>query len=157
MRWLAYLHFVHGSDIKCALTWSRLNMCAVNEKLASLIKEGGVPHSLRARLWPRLCGATKMRAASKRSYAQILARANEETIAERAQIERDILRTAPTNRCFSKVGFSNGARGLISILLVLFIGKQKYFLGQRARCSGASSRAHRSRLYVQRHRLLPGW
>lgn len=57
---------------------------------------------MRAFLWPRFSGATLQRNSSSYRYEQICQEADNEILACVTQIERDLLRTLPNNRCFSK-------------------------------------------------------
>ncbi|KAI6187571.1 RUN and TBC1 domain-containing protein 3 [Aphelenchoides besseyi] len=130
MKWLAHLQFKH-SKLDSELTWNNLNVNAINDaKTTELIKEGGIPHSMRAFLWPRFCSATTRRKASNYGYPQIVAEASEEAMIECTQIERDLLRTLPNNRCFSK----DNAPGIAALRRVLTA--LAYFYPELGYCQG---------------------
>lgn len=43
-----------------------------SEKLAQLVRQGGVAHSLRARIWPRLCTAATKRSEATVTYRDLV-------------------------------------------------------------------------------------
>ena len=61
---------------------------------------GGVPHSLRHLLWPRLLNTHKTRDKSPLSYQEILSQCSNKSSPTNIQIEKDLLRTLPANICF---------------------------------------------------------
>lgn len=70
-------------------------------RLGCLAREG-VPHSLRHQLWPRLLRVNQLREKYGASYQDILSRCDNRSSPTNVQIEKDLLRTLPTNICFSK-------------------------------------------------------
>lgn len=63
----------------------------------------GIPHGMRPQLWMRLSGALQKKKNSELSYREIVKNSsNDETIAAK-QIEKDLLRTMPSNACFANV------------------------------------------------------
>ncbi|VDN31564.1 unnamed protein product [Gongylonema pulchrum] len=92
MRWIALLEFAHD-DVKEELTWSKVDVEKLDrEKILSLIHEVGIAHSLRPFLWPRFCGATKKKAASTFSYADVVKQCDNDKRSISAQIEKDLPR-----------------------------------------------------------------
>ncbi|XP_057412733.1 small G protein signaling modulator 3 isoform X4 [Balaenoptera acutorostrata] len=103
LRWQAHLEFTHNHDVG-DLTWDKIAISLPrSEKLRSLVL-AGVPHSMRPQLWMRLSGALQKKRNSELSYREIVKdSANDETVAAKQQIEKDLLRTMPSNACFAHV------------------------------------------------------
>lgn len=98
MKWLAHLQF-KNSNLDKELTWGNVDVKSLyNNKTTDLIKEAGIPHSMRAYLWPRFCEATVSRNSNSYRYEQICQEADAEILSATTQIERDLLRTLPNNR-----------------------------------------------------------
>ena len=119
----------------------------MSSRLEALV-EDGVPHSLRPQLWPRLLRSEARREKSQLSYRDILAECRERNSSTNLQIEKDLLRTLPTNLCFSSlqsvgvprlrrvlqavahhlpdVGYCQGM-GMIAGTLLLFCGEEDVF------------------------------
>ncbi|CAI5454719.1 unnamed protein product [Caenorhabditis angaria] len=103
-------------DIKQDLKWSNIKGEDLkNENFEKLLKEGGIPHSMRPFLWPRLCGATKKQKDAKYTYESVLRQCAQDKPSVGVQIERDLLRTLPNNICFWKKN-SHGVEALRRIL-----------------------------------------
>ncbi|XP_010610711.1 small G protein signaling modulator 3 [Fukomys damarensis] len=102
LRWQAHLEFTHNHDVG-DLTWDKIAVSLPrSEKLRSLVL-AGIPHSMRPQLWMRLSGALQKKRNSDLSYREIVKNSsNDETIAAK-QIEKDLLRTMPSNACFANV------------------------------------------------------
>ncbi|EHB02235.1 Small G protein signaling modulator 3, partial [Heterocephalus glaber] len=102
LRWQAPLEFTHNHDVG-DLTWDKIAVSLPrSEKLRSLVL-AGIPHSMRPQLWMRLSGALQKKRNSELSYREIVKNSsNDETIAAK-QIEKDLLRTMPSNACFANV------------------------------------------------------
>nr|KAF6453777.1 small G protein signaling modulator 3 [Molossus molossus] len=100
LRWQAHLEFTHNHDVG-DLTWDKIaTSLPRSEKLRSLVL-AGIPHSMRPQLWMRLSGALQKKNNSELSYREIVKNSsNDETIAAK-QIEKDLLRTMPSNACFA--------------------------------------------------------
>uniref|UniRef100_UPI00358E8A98 small G protein signaling modulator 3 isoform X2 n=1 Tax=Myxine glutinosa TaxID=7769 RepID=UPI00358E8A98 len=100
LRWQAYLEFTHNHDVG-DLTWDKIS-CSLprSEKLRSLAL-GGIPHSMRPQLWIRLSGALQKKKNSETSYREIVKGSSDDSTVTAKQIEKDILRTMPSNACFS--------------------------------------------------------
>ncbi|XP_027971397.1 small G protein signaling modulator 3 isoform X2 [Eumetopias jubatus] len=103
LRWQAHLEFTHNHDVG-DLTWDKVAVSLPrSEKLRSLVL-AGIPHSMRPQLWMRLSGALQKKRNSELSYREVVKNSsNDETIAAK-QIEKDLLRTMPSNACFANVG-----------------------------------------------------
>ncbi|XP_036064884.1 small G protein signaling modulator 3 isoform X1 [Onychomys torridus] len=102
LRWQAHLEFTHNHDVG-DLTWDKIAASLPrSEKLRSLVL-AGIPHGMRPQLWMRLSGALQKKNNSELSYREIVKNSsNDETIAAK-QIEKDLLRTMPSNACFANV------------------------------------------------------
>lgn len=102
LRWQAHLEFTHNHDVG-DLTWDKIAVSLPrSEKLRSLVL-AGIPHGMRPQLWMRLSGALQKKKNSELSYREIIKNSsNDETIAAK-QIEKDLLRTMPSNACFANV------------------------------------------------------
>ncbi|KAL1767691.1 small G protein signaling modulator 3 isoform X1 [Sigmodon hispidus] len=102
LRWQAHLEFTHNHDVG-DLTWDKIAVSLPrSEKLRSLVL-AGIPHGMRPQLWMRLSGALQKKKNSELSYREIVKNSsNDETIAAK-QIEKDLLRTMPSNACFANV------------------------------------------------------
>ncbi|XP_058287788.1 small G protein signaling modulator 3 isoform X7 [Hylobates moloch] len=103
LRWQAHLEFTHNHDVG-DLTWDKIAVSLPrSEKLRSLVL-AGIPHGMRPQLWMRLSGALQKKRNSELSYREIVKNSsNDETIAAK-QIEKDLLRTMPSNACFASMG-----------------------------------------------------
>ncbi|KAM4837608.1 small G protein signaling modulator 3 isoform X1 [Urocitellus parryii] len=102
LRWQAHLEFTHNHDVG-DLTWDKIAVSLPrSEKLRSLVL-AGIPHGMRPQLWMRLSGALQKKSNSELSYREIVKNSsNDETVAAK-QIEKDLLRTMPSNACFANV------------------------------------------------------
>ncbi|XP_016043775.1 small G protein signaling modulator 3 isoform X2 [Erinaceus europaeus] len=102
LRWQAHLEFTHNHDVG-DLTWDKIAVSLPrSEKLRSLVL-AGIPHSMRPQLWMRLSGALQKKKNSELSYREVVKNSsNDETLAAK-QIEKDLLRTMPSNACFANV------------------------------------------------------
>ncbi|XP_023077683.1 small G protein signaling modulator 3 isoform X1 [Piliocolobus tephrosceles] len=103
LRWQAHLEFTHNHDVG-DLTWDKIAVSLPrSEKLRSLVL-AGIPHGMRPQLWMRLSGALQKKRSSELSYREIVKNSsNDETLAAK-QIEKDLLRTMPSNACFASMG-----------------------------------------------------
>ena len=70
-------------------------------RLERLVRTG-IPHSLRPRLWPRLLNCAARQERVGRSYPELLAAGPGPASPTAQQIEKDLLRTLPTNFCFRR-------------------------------------------------------
>ncbi|KAI5741283.1 hypothetical protein M8J76_012159 [Diaphorina citri] len=123
LQWVAYLEFNSssanspGKEESEALTWDNLGVISRTDKLRSMTRQG-IPHSLRPQLWLRLSGALEKKALSKIKYQDIVKASSSDALAFAKQIEKDLLRTMPTNACFSTFS-STGVPRLRRILRAL--------------------------------------
>lgn len=147
LRWQAHLEFTHNHDVG-DLTWDKIDVSLPHsEKLRSLIL-AGIPHSMRPQLWMRLSGALQKKRNSEMSYRDIVKNSsNDETVSAK-QIEKDLLRTMPSNACFSnlnsigvprlrrilrglawlypEIGYCQGT-GMVAACLLLFLEEEDAF------------------------------
>ncbi|KAM9784336.1 small G protein signaling modulator 3 isoform 2-T7 [Syngnathus typhle] len=102
LRWQAHLEFTHNHTVG-DLTWELIApVLPRSERLRTLVL-GGVPHSMRPQLWMRLSGALQKKRTSEISYKEIIKNSSNEDTSTSKQIEKDLLRTMPTNVCFSNL------------------------------------------------------
>ncbi|OXB54454.1 hypothetical protein ASZ78_013511, partial [Callipepla squamata] len=147
LKWQAHLEFTHNHDVG-DLTWDKIEVTLPHsDKLRSLVL-AGIPHSMRPQLWMRLSGALQKKRNSEMSYRDIVKNSsNDETIAAK-QIEKDLLRTMPSNACFSnmnsigvprlrrilrglawlypEIGYCQGT-GMVAASLLLFLEEEDAF------------------------------
>uniref|UniRef100_A0A7N4P6N2 Small G protein signaling modulator 3 n=1 Tax=Sarcophilus harrisii TaxID=9305 RepID=A0A7N4P6N2_SARHA len=147
LRWQAHLEFTHNHDVG-DLTWDKIEMSLPrSDKLYSLVL-GGIPHSMRPQLWMRLSGALQKKRGSDTAYRDIVKNScDDETLAAK-QIEKDLLRTMPSNACFSAmnsvgvprlrrilrglawlypdIGYCQGT-GMVAACLLLFLEEEDAF------------------------------
>ncbi|XP_023574669.1 small G protein signaling modulator 3 isoform X2 [Octodon degus] len=147
LRWQAHLEFTHNHDVG-DLTWDKIAVSLPrSEKLRSLVL-AGIPHSMRPQLWMRLSGALQKKKNSELSYRETVKNSsNDETIAAK-QIEKDLLRTMPSNACFAtvnsigvprlrrvlralawlypEIGYCQGT-GMVAACLLLFLEEEDAF------------------------------
>lgn len=102
LQWIAYLEFSHSDEVG-ELTWDHVDVrLPRTDKLRSMVKVG-VPHSLRPQLWMRLSGALQKQQQSDISYREVVKASSNDALMTSKQIEKDLLRTMPTNACFSQL------------------------------------------------------
>ncbi|CAD6190513.1 unnamed protein product [Caenorhabditis auriculariae] len=102
MKFISMLQNMH-EDVKEELMWSHIHGKELRgDKFEELLKEGGIPHSMRPFLWARLTGATTKQRKAGYSYEEVLKQSALDKPSIGVQIERDLLRTMPTNICFWK-------------------------------------------------------
>ncbi|KAI1884490.1 hypothetical protein AGOR_G00226920 [Albula goreensis] len=102
LRWQAHLEFTHNHTVG-DLTWDLISPCLQrSERLRALVL-GGIPHSMRPQLWMRLSGALQKKRTSDISYREIIKNSSNDDTTAAKQIEKDLLRTMPTNACFSSL------------------------------------------------------
>ncbi|XP_041941545.1 small G protein signaling modulator 3 isoform X1 [Alosa sapidissima] len=102
LRWQAYLEFTHNHAVG-DLTWDGISPCLPRtDRLRSLVL-AGIPHSMRPQLWMRLSGALQKKRTSEMSYKELVKNSTTDDTTAAKQIEKDLLRTMPTNACFSSL------------------------------------------------------
>uniref|UniRef100_A0A3P9KYX2 RUN and TBC1 domain-containing protein 3 n=1 Tax=Oryzias latipes TaxID=8090 RepID=A0A3P9KYX2_ORYLA len=100
LRWQAHLEFTHNHTVG-DLTWDLIDpVLPRSERLRSLVL-GGIPHSMRPQLWMRLSGALQKKRTSEIAYKEIVKNSSNDDSSTSKQIEKDLLRTMPTNACFN--------------------------------------------------------
>lgn len=118
MKWLSLIEFTN-ENVQDDLVWRNVQIDRIREssKYWEMLRESGIPHSLRPFLWPRLCGATLKRQKSSCQYKEILERCFNDSTQQTmdSQIDKDLLRTLPNNFCFLKLE-RHGTQALRRIL-----------------------------------------
>ncbi|KAF0302191.1 Small G protein signaling modulator 3 [Amphibalanus amphitrite] len=117
LQWIAHLEFTHNSET-APMSWE--NMAPVlprTDKLRAMVR-GGVPHSLRPQIWLRMSGALRKKLQADMSYAEIVKVSSCDSLMCNRQIEKDLLRTLPSNVCFSSLS-SPGVPRLRHVLRAL--------------------------------------
>ena len=100
LMWIAYLEFTHNSEAG-DLTWDKVQPKLLRtDKLCNMVRSG-IPHSLRPQIWMRLSGALEKKTNSDVSYKEIVRASSNDHLMVSRQIEKDLLRTLPSNACFS--------------------------------------------------------
>ena len=94
------MEFTHNTEVG-DLTWDKVQPRLLRtEKLCNMVKSG-IPHSLRPQIWMRLSGALEKKLNSDVSYKEIVRASSNDHLMVSRQIEKDLLRTLPSNVCFS--------------------------------------------------------
>ncbi|XP_031417027.1 small G protein signaling modulator 3 isoform X2 [Clupea harengus] len=102
LRWQAYLEFSHNHTVG-DLTWELISPSLPRtDRLRSLVL-AGIPHTMRPQVWMRLSGALQKKRTSEMSYKEIVKNSSNDDTTAAKQIEKDLLRTMPTNACFSSL------------------------------------------------------
>ncbi|KAB7496892.1 Small G protein signaling modulator 3-like protein [Armadillidium nasatum] len=117
LKWIAYLEFSHSEEVG-ELTWDHVDVTLPRtEKLRSMVKKG-IPHSLRPHLWMRLSGALQKQIKSDIKYQDVVKASSNDALVTSKQIEKDLLKTMPSNACFSNFS-STGIPRLRRVLRAL--------------------------------------
>ncbi|XP_036614721.1 small G protein signaling modulator 3 isoform X1 [Trichosurus vulpecula] len=147
LKWQAHLEFTHNHDVG-DLTWDKIEVSlSRSDKLYSLVL-GGIPHSMRPQLWMRLSGALQKKHSSEMAYRDIVKNSSSDETMAAKQIEKDLLRTMPSNACFStmnsigvprlrrilrglawlypEIGYCQGT-GMVAACLLLFLEEDDAF------------------------------
>jgi hypothetical protein len=102
-----------------------------DSKIPLLLQQScGIPLSFRAQIWMCLSGSLRKKYQAKMSYADMLKQCNNDAQLYSKQIEKDLLRTLPTNACFMSMNASgiSRLRRILRAMAWLFPGKIKSFL-----------------------------
>ncbi|XP_078490665.1 small G protein signaling modulator 3 homolog [Ciona intestinalis] len=100
LQWEAHLEFTLNASVE-DFCWDKMKTSLPRSaKLNQLVAEG-IPHHIRPQVWMRLCGAVEKKHASKVSYDEIIRASECVNTASCLEIEKDLLRTMPSNACFS--------------------------------------------------------
>uniref|UniRef100_A0A2C9MAD3 Small G protein signaling modulator 3 n=1 Tax=Biomphalaria glabrata TaxID=6526 RepID=A0A2C9MAD3_BIOGL len=114
LKWTAYLEFTHNHEVG-DLTWDKVEArLPRSEKLRGMVRQG-IPQSLRAQMWLRLSGALEKKNKSDLSYKDVVKASSSDHLMTSKQIEKDLLRTMPSNACFCNIN-STGIPRLRRIL-----------------------------------------
>ena len=100
-----------------------------DSKLAILIQQScGIPLSLRAQIWMCLSGSLRKKYQAKMPYIDMLKQCNNDAQIYSKQIEKDLLRTLPTNACFMSMNASgiSRLRRVLRTIAWLFPGNIKF-------------------------------
>ncbi|CAB4059178.1 SGSM3 [Lepeophtheirus salmonis] len=102
LKWIAHLEFSSSDpESGASLCWdSVVQNINKTETLRNMVLEG-IPHSCRAEVWKRLASSMEKKNTSQISYKQIVRSSSIDHLMTSKQIEKDLLRTIPTNICFS--------------------------------------------------------
>ena len=89
----------------------------------------GIPLSLRAQIWMCLSGSLRKKYQAKMPYTDMLKQCNNDAQLYSKQIEKDLLRTLPTNACFMSMNASgiSRLRRVLRAIAWLFPGKINLF------------------------------
>ncbi|KAF4518451.1 hypothetical protein B566_EDAN002106 [Ephemera danica] len=112
LDWVAHLEFSHNAEGRSAaqLTWDALEVrLPRTDRLRTMVR-AGIPHSLRPQLWMRLSGALQKKLGSETSYREVVKASSSDALVTSKQIEKDLLRTMPSNACFSRKDSTGVAR-----------------------------------------------
>ncbi|XP_062614962.1 small G protein signaling modulator 3 homolog isoform X1 [Saccostrea cucullata] len=102
LKWTAYLEFTHNNEVG-DLTWDKVDpRLPRSEKLRGMVKQG-IPHSLRPHIWMRLSGGMEKKIKSDLTYKDIVKASSNDLLMTSKQIEKDLLRTMPSNACFCNI------------------------------------------------------
>ncbi|XP_076448737.1 small G protein signaling modulator 3-like isoform X2 [Babylonia areolata] len=102
LKWTAYLEFTHNNEVG-DLTWDKVEpRLPRSEKLKGMTREG-IPHSLRPHMWMRISGAYEKKIKSDLSYKDVVKASSNDHLMTSKQIEKDLLRTMPSNACFCNI------------------------------------------------------
>ncbi|CAF0829682.1 unnamed protein product [Brachionus calyciflorus] len=118
LKWIAYLEFTLNGDIGSSFSWDQVTSLYRCEKLRGMIRGEGIPHSLRPFIWTRLTTALEKKLNSKFKYVDLFKNSEQDHFNAFRQIEKDLLRTLPTNLCYcnaSSVGIPRLRRVLQTI------------------------------------------
>ena len=99
-----------------------------DNKISMLIQQlFGIPSSIRAQIWMCLSGSVHKKHQAKMSYADMLKQCNNDVQVYSKQIEKDLLRTLPTNACFMTMNSSgiSRLRRILRAISWLFPGRRK--------------------------------
>ncbi|GCB69147.1 hypothetical protein scyTo_0012372, partial [Scyliorhinus torazame] len=147
LRWQAHLEFTHNHDVG-DLTWDKIDVLLPrSQKLRTLVL-AGIPHTLRPQIWMRLSGALQKKRNTETSYRDIARNSSNDGSIAAKQIEKDLLRTMPSNTCFSninsvgiprlrrilrglawlypEIGYCQGT-GMVAACLLLFLEEEDAF------------------------------
>ncbi|XP_014681898.1 PREDICTED: small G protein signaling modulator 3 homolog [Priapulus caudatus] len=147
LTWVAHLEFSQNNDVG-ELTWDQVEPeLQRSDKLGTMVRNG-IPHSMRPQIWMRISGALQKKLNADISYKDIVKNGSKDHLMTSKQIEKDLLRTMPSNACFSTmtstgiprlrrvlrclawlypdIGYCQGT-GMIAASLLLFMEEEDAF------------------------------
>ncbi|CAF1069785.1 unnamed protein product [Rotaria sordida] len=87
------------------------NQFRQDPRISLLLQQSfGIPLSIRAQIWMCLSGSLHKKYQAKMSYIDMLKQCNNDAQLYSKQIEKDLLRTLPTNACFMSINASGISR-----------------------------------------------
>ncbi|XP_045214521.2 small G protein signaling modulator 3-like isoform X2 [Mercenaria mercenaria] len=147
LKWVAYLEFTHNEEVE-DLTWDKVDSRFQRTEKLRQMARAGIPHSLRPQMWMRLSGALDKKKKSDLTYKDIVKASANDHLMTSKQIEKDLLRTMPSNACycnihstgiprlrrilrglawlFPDIGYCQGT-GVIAASLLLFLEEEDTF------------------------------
>lgn len=100
LQWVALLEFSHNKEVT-ELSWEYAGQrLPRTDKLREMVR-CGIPHSLRPQIWMQMSGALQKKTSAETIYKDIVKASSSDALMTSKQIEKDLLRTMPTNACFS--------------------------------------------------------
>ena len=135
LRWLTHLDTTYKLDV-VHLPFQEEEILAKvdpkqirqDTKIPLLLKQSfGIPSSLRAQIWMCLSGSLHKKYQAKMPYTEMLKQCNNDAQLYAKQIEKDLLRTMPTNACFMSMNASgiSRLRRVLRAIAWLFPGNEK--------------------------------
>ncbi|CAF1309958.1 unnamed protein product [Adineta steineri] len=118
LRWLTHLDSAYKIDVIHLPIQEQEFVHKINPKqfrqdpkIATLLQQScGIPLALRAQIWMCLSGSLRKKYQAKMSYIDMLKQCNNDAQLYSKQIEKDLLRTLPTNACFMSLNASGISR-----------------------------------------------
>ncbi|ESN99630.1 hypothetical protein HELRODRAFT_113708 [Helobdella robusta] len=102
LKWIAYLEFSHSTSLG-DLTWDSIDIrLPTSEKLKLMVRQG-IPHSLRPYIWMRTSGSLEKKTKMDTNYKMVVKASSNDHLMTSKQIEKDLLRTMPSNACFCNI------------------------------------------------------
>ncbi|XP_072155408.1 small G protein signaling modulator 3 homolog isoform X1 [Bemisia tabaci] len=98
-------HKLQWTEYTCSteLSWDDDTYKIPHSDKLRLMVQRGIPHSLRPHLWMRLSGALEKKHCSDMVYKDVVKASSHDSLISSNQIEKDLLRTMPTNACFCSI------------------------------------------------------
>lgn len=135
LRWLTHLDSVYKIDVvhlplreEEFLEKIDPKQIRQDSKIPLLLRQThGIPSSLRTQIWMCLSGSVHKKHQAKMSYADMLKQCNNDAQLYSKQIEKDLLRTLPSNICFMNMNSSGVSRlrRILRAIAWLFPGIEK--------------------------------
>ena len=142
LKWFTYLDSVYKIDVVHFPIQEQEFVHKIDPKhfrqdlkLPLLLQQSsGIPSSLRAQIWMCLSGSLRKKYQAKMHYTEMLKQCNNDAQLYSKQIEKDLLRTLPTNACFMTMNASgiSRLRRVLRAIAWLFPGKINFSLFSRS-------------------------